>query len=138
VAVETREVRLTAENGAALLAGHDLVLDGSDTFETRSLVATASEALRLPLVAGAVSGWDGQLTVFLPGGKRFTDLHPVAPAPGELPSCEVAGVLGPVTGIIGTLMAMEAIKLLTGVGEPLSGRVLLYDGRSARFTELAY
>jgi molybdopterin/thiamine biosynthesis adenylyltransferase len=82
--------------------------------------------------------WDGQVTVFLPGGRRFVDLYPETPDPEDLPSCEAVGVLGPVTGVIGTLMAMEAIKLITGSGTPLAGRLLLYDGRAARFTELEY
>ena len=82
--------------------------------------------------------FDGQVTVFLPGGPQFNDLYPDTPDPEDLPACEIVGVLGAVTGVIGTLMAMEAIKLITGLGEPLVGRLLLYDGRAARFTELAY
>jgi molybdopterin/thiamine biosynthesis adenylyltransferase len=130
-------VRLDAANAAELLSGYDLVLDGTDDFETRRILAAAVEAAAIPLVAGAVSMWDGQITVFA-RGKRFADLYPVTPAPEDLPSCEAVGVLGPVTGVIGTLMAMEAIKLITGAGEPLIGRLLLYDGRSARFTEVAF
>jgi molybdopterin/thiamine biosynthesis adenylyltransferase len=118
--------------------GYDLVLDGSDNFETRRAVAEAAEALRLPLVSGAVSMWDGQVTVFLPGGRRFADLYPVAPAADDVPSCEAVGVLGPMTGVIGTLMAVEAIKLITGAGTSLDGRLLLYDGRAARFTEVSF
>lgn len=111
---------------------------GRTLFETRRVVAEAAAAGKLPLVAGAVSMWDGQLTVFMPGGRSFADLYPVAPNADDVPSCEAVGVLGPVTGVIGTLMAMEAIKLIVGVGDVLDGRVLLYDGRSARFTELGY
>jgi len=139
-------LRLDAGNAQNLLAGYDLVLDGSDDFLTRAAVAAAAEAERLPLVAGAVSMFDGQLTVFAPhltrpgGGAwpRFAHLYPETPDPDDLPSCEATGVLGPLTGVIGTLMAMEAIKLVSGIGEPLYGRLLLYDGRSARFTELSY
>ena len=131
-------VRLDAGNADALVAGYDLILDGTDNFETRSVVAEAAERAGLPLVSGAVSMWDGQVTVFMPGGKRFADLYPETPDPDDLPSCEAVGVLGPVTGVIGTLMAMEAIKLITGSGTPLGGRLLLYDGRAARFTELDY
>ena len=90
------------------------------------------------LVSGAVSMFDGQVTVFLPGGRRFADLYPVTPDAADVPSCEAVGVLGAVTGVIGTLMAMEAIKLVTGIGEPLLGRVLLYDGKGARFSEFDY
>ncbi len=138
VEVVLHEVRLDAGNAVGLLGGYHLVLDGSDTFETRRVVAEAAAAVKLPLVAGAVSMWDGQLTVFMPGGRSFADLYPVTPNADDVPSCEAVGVLGPVTGVIGTLMAMEAIKLIVGVGDVLDGRVLLYDGRSARFTELGY
>jgi molybdopterin/thiamine biosynthesis adenylyltransferase len=78
------------------------------------------------------------VTVFAPGGPQFGDLYPDVMDESELPSCEVVGVLGPVTGVIGTLMAMEAIKLIAGVGEPLIGRLLVYDGRGARFSEIGY
>jgi len=130
--------RLTAENAGPLIAGYDLVIDGTDNFATRLAVALAAETAGKPLVSGAVSMFDGQVTVFLPGGPGFSDLYPVEPDEADLPACEVVGVLGVVTGVIGTLMAMEAIKLITGLGEPLAGRLLLYDGRAARFTELAF
>lgn len=138
VEIVAHAVRLTADNAGELLTSYDLVLDGTDNFETRQVAAEAAERAGLPLVSGAVSMWDGQLTVFMPGGKRFADLYPVIPNAEDVPSCEAVGVLGPVTGVIGTLMAMEAIKLITGTGEPLAGRLLLYDGRAARFTELEF
>jgi molybdopterin/thiamine biosynthesis adenylyltransferase len=138
--------RLTPKNALRLLAGYDLVLDGTDNFETRLAVAEAAEAAKLPLVAGAVSMFDGQVTVFAPclprsdgtANPRFRDLYPDTPDPEDLPSCEAVGVLGATTGVIGTLMAMEAIKLVTGIGEPLISRLLIYDGRAARFTEFSY
>ncbi|MDC9822682.1 molybdopterin-synthase adenylyltransferase MoeB [Devosia sp. ZB163] len=130
--------RISSENAARLMEGYTLVLDGTDNFGTRAIVAEAAEEAGLPLVSGAVSMFDGQVTVFMPGGKSFRDLYPDTPDEADLPACEVVGVLGAVTGVIGTLMAMEAIKLVTGVGEPLVGRLLLYDGRAARFTELMY
>lgn len=130
--------RVEAGNVARLLAGYDYVLDGTDNFGTRAIVADAAQAAKIPLVSGAVSMFDGQVTVFMPGGRTFRDLYPDTPDEADLPACEVVGVLGAVTGVIGTLMAMEAIKLITGIGEPLVGRLLLYDGRSARFTELQY
>ena len=137
-------VRLDAANAAGVLAGYDLVIDGSDNFETRQAVAEAAETAELPLVSGAVSMFDGQVTVFAPhltgvdgrASLTFRGLYPATPSDEDLPSCEAVGVLGAVTGVIGTLMAMEAIKLITGLGEPLIGRLLLYDGRAARFTEL--
>ncbi|HTJ56812.1 MAG TPA: molybdopterin-synthase adenylyltransferase MoeB [Devosiaceae bacterium] len=142
----SHELRLDAGNAGEIVAGYQLVLDGSDNFDTRLAVAEAAEAARIPLVSGAVSMFDGQVTVFAPhlarpNGKanpRFRELYPETPDEADLPSCEAVGVLGPVTGVIGTLMAMEAIKLITGTGEPLLGRLLLYDGRAARFTELKY
>jgi len=139
-------VHITGANGAEIVANYDLVLDGSDNFETRLSVAEAAEKAKIPLVSGAVSMFDGQVTVFAPDrtradGKsspRFRDLYPQTPDSADLPSCEAVGVLGAVTGVVGTLMAMEAIKLITGLGDPLIGRLLLYDGRAARFTELNY
>ncbi|MCF1744012.1 HesA/MoeB/ThiF family protein [Paradevosia shaoguanensis] len=138
--------RLDGGNAASVLAGCDVIVEGTDRFDSRLVAAGAGEALRVPVVSGAVSMFDGQVTVFAPhrqdaSGRaypRFRDLYPDDPEEGDLPPCEVVGVLGAVTGVIGTLMAMEAIKLITGLGEPLLGRLLLYDGRAARFTELAY
>ena len=146
VTIVPHAVRLERDNAATLLTGYDIVLDGSDSFATRLDVADAAATARLPLVSGAVSMFDGQVTVFAPflqrpdGGANpgFRALFPETPDPDDLPSCEANGVLGPLTGVVGMLMAMEAIKLATGIAEPLIGRLLLYDGRAARFTELAY
>ncbi|MEO6395039.1 MAG: HesA/MoeB/ThiF family protein [Devosia sp.] len=138
VNVTVHAVRLVAENAAGLLAGYNVVLDGSDSFATRRDVARSAATLGIPLVAGAVSTLDGQVTVFAPGGPQFSDLYPDEMDESELPSCELVGVLGPVTGVIGTLMAMEAIKLIAGIGAPLIGRLLVYDGRGAKFSEIAY
>lgn len=139
VAVQSLAVRFTDDNADALARDYDVLIDGSDNFATRKVAASAAAAAGLPLVSGAVSMFDGQLTVFRPGGNpAFADLYPADPDEADLPSCEAVGVLGPVTGVIGALMAMEAVKLITGVGEPLVGRLLLYDGRSSRFSEIAY
>lgn len=138
VAFRPHQFRLDASNAETLLHSYDIVLDGSDTLATRRVASVAAAALGIPLVSGAVSMWDGQVTVFAPGGPQFDALYPVDPTAEEGPSCEAVGVLGAVTGVIGTLMAAEAIKLITGAGEPLIGRLLVYDGRGARFTELAY
>jgi len=127
-----------AATHAGLLADYDILVEGTDNFAARAAAAAAAEAAGKPLVSGAVTMFDGQLTVFVPGGPRFTDLYPEPPDEADLPSCEMVGVIGAVTGVIGTLMAMETIKLVTGIGTPLTGRLLLYDGRAARFTELAY
>ena len=132
--------RLTAGNAWELLAGVHLVIDGSDTFETRSAVAAATEDLGVPLVWGAVQEFDAQVTVFWsappPGHKpvRLGDLYP----PGQIaPSCAEVGVLGALCLQVGALLATEAIKLITGIGEPLLGRLLLIDSRRARQTEIA-
>lgn len=138
VAFVPHELRLTAENATGLFQSYDLIVDASDSFESRSAIAAAAEAQRLPVVWGAVSTWDGQVTVFQPGGRRFADLYPEIPDDTDVPACEVVGVPGPAMGVIGTLMAMEALKLIIGAGELLSGRLLLYDGRAARFTEVAF
>ena len=128
------------EAGAArLLPGYDAVLDGTDDLATRRAVAAAAAAARVPLVSGAVAGFSGQVSVFAPyaGGPAHEALFPPALRQADLASCEVNGVLGPVTGVIGTLMAVEAIKLVTGIGTPLIGRVLVYEAREARFAEFA-
>ncbi len=138
VTLEPNPVRIRPENGPALVSEYDLVLDGSDSLATRRAVAAATIATRRPLVSGGVSMFDGQVTVFVPGGPEFTAIYPEAASESDMPSCEVTGVLGALTGVIGTLMAMEAIKLITGIGEPLIGRLLLYDGKAARFTEVEY
>ena len=129
---------LDATNAATIIADYDVVLDGTDNLTTRRAVAHACAVLGKPLVSGAVSMFDGQLTVFVPGGPAFSALYPEDALDTDLPSCEATGILGPLTGVIGTLMAMEAIKLLTGLGTPLIGRVLTYDGKDSRFSEFSY
>lgn len=146
VAVEMHRIRLTEKNAPALIASYDIVVDGSDNFETRYAVADACAAESKPLVHAAVGRFDGTLTVLKPfetgvDGKPnpgYRDLFPEAPPPGLVPSCAVAGVVGALTGVIGTLQAMEAIKLITGIGEPLVGRLLLYDALNARFDTIRY
>jgi molybdopterin/thiamine biosynthesis adenylyltransferase len=138
VNVRLHPIAVTADNAAAIMAEYDLVLDGTDNLVTRRAVAAAAQALARPLVSGAVSMFDGQVSVFAPGGPQFADLYPAAASDNDLPSCEATGVLGPLTGVIGTLMAMEAIKLITGLGEPLIGRVLTYDSQGARFAEFSF
>lgn len=140
VALDLIPKAIDADNAAGILAAYDLVLDGTDNLTTRRVVAAAAEHLRIPLVSGAVSMFSGQVTIFAPhlGGPSHDALFPPEASDDALPSCEANGVLGPVTGIIGALMAMEAVKLLAGIGEPLIGRLLVYDGREGRFSELAY
>ncbi|RVA30395.1 thiamine biosynthesis protein ThiF, partial [Mesorhizobium sp. M7D.F.Ca.US.004.03.1.1] len=144
--VETHAIRLNPDNAPALVAAYDIVVDGSDNFETRYAVADACASAGKPLVHAAVGRFDGSVTVLKPfedskDGKPnpgYRDLFPEAPPPGLVPSCAEAGVLGALTGVIGTLQAMEAIKLVTGIGEPLVGRLLLYDALAARFDTIRY
>lgn len=138
--------RLTADTVSETLAGYDIVVDGSDNFDTRYLVADAAEVVGIPLVTGAVGRFDGSLTVLMPwtsdaAGRqapRYRDLFPEPPPPGTVPSCAEAGIIGALTGVIGTLQAMEVVKLVTGAGDPLVGRLLLYDALAARFETIRY
>ena len=132
VAVEGRQVRITQANAAELLQGHDLVLDGSDNFETRYAVDDACAELGLPLVWAAVYRTAAHLTTFWTAapdgaGVGLRDLFPEPPPPGSVPACGDAGVLGALVGQVGSMMANEAIKLITGNGAPLLGRVLYID-----------
>lgn len=137
VSVETVRARLSSENIEAVLAGADLVIDGSDNFPTRYLVNDACVKLGLPLVYGAVYRFEGQVTVFnVAEGPCYRCLYPEPPPPELAPSCAQAGVLGVLPGVIGLLQATEAIKLLLGVGEPLSGRLLHYDALRGQFQQL--
>jgi molybdopterin/thiamine biosynthesis adenylyltransferase len=139
-------IRMTAENAMELAADHDLIVDGSDNFATRYLAADIAEELKVPLVSGAVGRFDGSVTVLKPyelntDGKpnpRYRDLFPEIPPEGMLPACAETGIIGALTGVIGTLMGMEAIKLITGAGEPLVGRLLMYDALAARFDTIRY
>lgn len=128
VTVVEHRTRLSPENAAEIVAGYDLVLDGADNVETRYVVSDACLVLGVPHVWAAVLGDGGQLSVFLPDrGPVYRDLYPTPPAPGSVPSCAVGGVLGVVPGILGVAMAAEALKLILGRGEPVSGAVGVYD-----------
>lgn len=126
VDVEIEQQRLTDSNAAYLFEGADIVLDGSDDFETRFAVNAACRAKRIPLVSGAVGRWDGQVSVFVADGPCYRCLVPEAPPDAE--TCARVGVVGALTGVVGSMMALEAIKVITGAGEPLIGRVLIFDG----------
>jgi molybdopterin/thiamine biosynthesis adenylyltransferase len=146
VAVETHQFRLDGANAAEIVSRYDLVADGSDNFDTRYAVADACEREKKPLVTAAVGRFDGTLTVLKPFeagpdgtlNPGYRDLFPEPPPPGMVPSCAVAGVVGALTGVMGTLQAMEVIKLITGIGEPLVGRLLMYDSLAARFDTIRY
>jgi molybdopterin/thiamine biosynthesis adenylyltransferase len=137
VEVVKHEVRLDASNVMDILPGYDVVIDGLDNFPTRYLLNDASVRLRIPVVSASILGFDGQLSVFKPyEGPCYRCLYP-EPPPAELaPSCGANGVLGVLPGTMGLLQATEAIKLIIGEGEPLVGRLLLYEALGATFTEL--
>lgn len=137
--VTMHPVRLTEGNAEALARSHDLILDGSDNFETRYLANDTARALGIPLVWGAVSQYGGQVGVVLGSeGPDYRDLFPVLPDPDSILTCADGGVLPSVCGVVGALMATEALKLLSGLGEPLSGRVTSYDALTGRFREVAF
>ncbi|ASM70904.1 MULTISPECIES: HesA/MoeB/ThiF family protein [Roseobacteraceae] len=139
VTVRPYQRRFDEEIAAELVAEYDLVLDGTDNFATRYLVNRVAFTAGVPLVSGALSQWEGQLSVFDParGAPCYQCVFPQAPAPGLAPSCAEAGVLGPLPGVVGAMMAVEAVKLLTGAGTPLRGEMLIYDalyGESRKIT----
>lgn len=136
VTVEAHSVRLAAANTTALLAGCDVIVNGADNFPTRYLVSDASVLLGIPHVHGAIHRFEGEVSVFLPGGPCYRCLHSQPPAPGTIPSCSEAGVLGVLPGLVGALQATETLKLLVGLGLPLVGRLLLIDALTLRFREL--
>jgi molybdopterin/thiamine biosynthesis adenylyltransferase len=146
VSTELHDFRIDSGNAAGLVAQYDVVADGSDNFETRYAVADACAAERRPLVHASVGRFDGQLTVLKPyetgadgrPNPSYRDLFPEPPPAGLVPSCAEAGILGALTGVLGTLQALEVIKLITGIGEPLIRRLLLYDALAARFDTIRY
>jgi adenylyltransferase/sulfurtransferase len=137
IRVVVHGTRLTSENADEILRGYDVVVDGTDNFPTRYLVNDACVRLGLPEVWGSVLRFDAQTTVFWArAGVQLRDLFPSPPAPDEVPSCAEAGVLGALCGQIGSIMATEVVKLVTGTGEPLLGRVLVVDALRGRWTEV--
>jgi molybdopterin/thiamine biosynthesis adenylyltransferase/rhodanese-related sulfurtransferase len=137
VRVVKHPVRLDASNIMEILPGYDIVIDGLDNFPTRYLLNDASVRLQIPVVSASILGWDGQLSVFKPyEGPCYRCLYPTPP-PAELaPSCGANGVLGALPGVMGMLQTVETVKLIIGAGEPLIGRLLLYDALQESFTEL--
>jgi molybdopterin-synthase adenylyltransferase len=135
VAIDIHRTRLTPANALSLIAGYDIVCDGTDNFATRFLVSDACVLARRTLVSAAVLRFEGQLSVFKPhgGSPCYRCLYPEAPPDGLVPSCAEAGVLGAVTGVMGTLQATEVLKEIMGIGETLAGRLLIWDALSARF-----
>ncbi|MCS6881890.1 MAG: molybdopterin-synthase adenylyltransferase MoeB [Oscillochloridaceae bacterium] len=138
IEVTVYETQITSANAFDLLRPYDVIVDGTDNFPTRYLTNDASVLLGKPNVYGSIFRFEGQATVFSPqhGGPCYRCLYPEPPPPGLVPSCAEGGVLGVLPGVIGTIQATETIKLLTGIGEPLIGRLLLYDALSMHFREL--
>ena len=138
---ETRLVahheRLTADNVEQLIADYDVVVDGTDNFETRYALNDAAVKLGKPVVHGSIYRWDGQVTTFVPyAGPCYRCMYPTQPPPELAPDCAVAGVLGVLPGIAGLIQANEVFKLLLGVGETLAGRLLMFDAMSTEFSEV--
>ncbi|WP_152665582.1 adenylyltransferase/sulfurtransferase MoeZ, partial [Mycobacterium sp. UM_Kg1] len=142
VQVRLHQVRLEASNAVDLFSQYDLILDGTDNFATRYLVNDAAVLARKPYVWGSIFRFEGQVSVFwedAPGGRglNYRDLYPEPPPPGMVPSCAEGGVLGVLCASIGSVMSTEAIKLITGIGEPLLGRLMIYDALEMSYRTIA-
>ncbi len=138
ITLDLHPVRFTPDNALELARGYDIILDGSDNFPTRFLANDAAFLLKKPLIYGAIHRFEGQATVFAPhlGGPCYRCLLPELPAPGTVPSCNEAGVLGVLPGIIGSLQAMETIKLILGAGKPPLGKLIVYDALNSSFRNI--
>ena len=144
--VEPVKARLTADNAGELVGRYDVVVDGSDNFTTRYLLADTCAAAGRPLVTAAIGAFDGSITTLLPFASDadgrpnpgYRDLFPTPPPAGVVPACAEAGVIGALPGILGSLQAMEVIKLVCGIGEPLIGRLLMVDSLAMRFETVRY
>jgi adenylyltransferase/sulfurtransferase len=136
--VVAHQERLTSHNVLGVLAGYDVVVDGTDNFPSRYLINDACLLAGKPLSHGALLRFEGQATTIVPGrGPCYRCLYPEPPPPGLVPSCQEAGVLGAAAGVIGAIQASEALKLILGIGEPLLGRLLIFDALAATFREVA-
>ena len=129
VTVETFEARINADNASDIISKFDLVLDGSDNFDTRYLINEVCVSLKKPLISAAMSQWEGQISVYdtLSGGPCYACVFPERPADGLAPSCAEAGIMGALAGVMGSMMAGETIKYITGAGEGLVGQLFIYD-----------
>jgi molybdopterin/thiamine biosynthesis adenylyltransferase/rhodanese-related sulfurtransferase len=137
IQIDTFETQLTSANALELFKDYDIIVDGTDNFPTRYLVNDACVITGKPNVYGSIFRFEGQITVFgYPGGPCYRCLYPEPPPPGLVPSCAEGGVLGVLPGIVGTIQAAETLKLIIGKGEPLVGRLLLFDALAMKFREL--
>jgi len=133
VNVVIHEGPITSDNAMEIIPQYDVVVNGADNFTTRYLVNDACYFAGKPLVDGSILLFDGQMTVFIPGSGCYRCLFPAPPPPGLVPNCAEAGVLGALTGVVGSLQAIEVLKLILNIGDSMSGRLLLYDALSAEF-----
>lgn len=146
VTVEIHNLRLDTDNAIELIEPYDIVADGSDNFATRYLAADICEKLSKPLITAAVGRFDGSITTLKPfacnsagePNPRYCDIFPIKPPDGLLPGCAEAGILGALTGVIGSMQALEIIKEITEAGESLIGKLVLYDALSTRFEQIKY
>ena len=136
--VVTYDARLSSENILDVLEGYDVVVDGADNFPSRYLLNDASVKLGIPVVHGSIFQFEGQVTVFDPrDGVTYRDMQPEAPSGNTVPNCAEAGVLGVLPGIVGSMQALETIKLILNIGENLSGRLVVFDSLEMAFHEYA-
>jgi len=132
IEIEAMEIRIDSSNAMGIIGKYDLIIDCTDNFPTRYLVNDACVLSNKPLVYGAIFRWEGQVSVFnYKNGPNYRDLFPHPPDPGQIPNCEEGGVLGVLPGVIGSMQAVEAIKILTNIGDIMSGKMLMYDAKSS-------
>ena len=134
--VVLHEEPINSENAMKIIPNYDIIVNGADNFSTRYLVNDAAYLAGKPLVDGAILVFDGRATTYLPGKGCYRCMYPDPPPPGEVPNCSEAGVIGALPGLVGSIQALEVIKLLLGIGETLTGRLLMIDALSMEFTEL--
>lgn len=134
--VQLHEEPINSSNAMRIISDYDIVVNGADNFSTRYLVNDAAYLSGKPLVDGAILVFDGRATTYLPGKGCYRCMYPEPPPPGEVPNCSEAGVIGALPGLVGSIQALEVIKLLLGVGETLTSRLLMIDALSMEFTEL--
>ncbi len=134
--VQIHEEPINSENAMAIISDYDIVVNGADNFATRYLVNDAAYLAKKPLVDGAILVFDGRATTYIPEQGCYRCMYPDPPPPGEVPNCSEAGVIGALPGLVGSIQALEVIKLLLGIGEVLTSRLLMIDALSMEFTEL--
>lgn len=134
--VQIHEEPINSQNAMEIISQYDVIVNGADNFSTRYLVNDAAYLAGKPLVDGAILVFDGRATTYIPGDGCYRCMYPDPPPPGEVPNCSEAGVIGALPGLVGSIQALEIIKLLMNIGEPLKGRLLMIDALSMEFTEL--